>query len=227
MKKIACILTATAVISLAPAYSQVREKNAMVKKVFTVLKTKDEKGFVKLFPDAATTKKYILQMMGGDSSLGMLKEMMAEITDSSLQEEYGTDFQQIISRGEKKGVEWSSATLVKYTLDSSISEEGMPMLNGKIYFNSKGKAYFLSYNDIIKFGDEGWYGVNIERVDLKSKENEPEVIDWEVFGTDSVAIADSVFKQDIKKPVEKPKPPPAKNKPPVKNGKQTPGRLPE
>jgi hypothetical protein len=216
----------------AISFSQEKDKDVMVKKIFKILQQKDDKSFVHLFPNAVTTKEFARKLMGEDSTYEGSEEfnnMMETLTDSVLQERYREMFMEIITDGEKKGVEWAKTNFVSYTADSSIHEETkMAKLEGKIYFNIDKMEYFLKYNDIIWFENHGWYGVTFDRVDEKSKENEPEEFDLSV--RDSVSMMmDTAIAAPVEKPAIKPTKSntvPVKNKP-VKTKSQSPANKPE
>jgi hypothetical protein len=224
MKKIKLLFVITLVLFAASSFSQEKDKEVMIKKIFKILQQKDDKGFVHLFPDAVTTKEFASKLIGVDSTYEGSEEfnnMMEMLTDSILQERYREMFIEIIEDGEKKGVEWAKTNFVSYTADSSIQEETkMPQLEGKIYFNIDKMEYFLKYNDIIWFENHGWYGVTFDRIDEKSKENEPEEFDLGVADSAAMIMDTAMMMVDtaIAAPVEKPAIKPIKsNTEPVKN----------
>jgi len=225
MKKIKWLLVIVMIITAIAGYSQVQDKETMVKQVFSVLKNKDEQGYIKLFPDAATMKE-LMSMIAKSDTTGDLQDMMKilldKITDSSLQIEFSGEFKKTIKMGEEKGVDWSQANLVSYKADSTLTKKDgieVSKLTGKIYFNVGSKEYFLKFNEVIWFEREGWYGVDIERIDEKSKEHDDSGLAWQGYG-DSVMVAvdslrlvaDSVANARENKPVQKAKQP-VKNKP--------------
>ena len=166
-------------------------------------------------------KEFVLKEIGEDTLNEEYKTMLADITNSSLQKEFGEMFKEIIEKGEGKGVEWAKTNFVSFTADTSVEEESeMARLEGKIYFNVGKLEYFLNYDEIIWFENYGWYGVSIDRIDEKSKENDPEEMEVQVADStmmmmDSVAaVMDTVKVIPEKSPVIKP----SKNeKTPVKN----------
>jgi hypothetical protein len=239
MKKIKLLFVITLVLFAASSFSQEKNKEVMIKKIFNILQQKDDKGFVHLFPDAATTKEFARKLLGEDSEYKASEEynnMMSMLTDSILQERYREMFMEIIEDGEKKGVEWAKTNFISFTADSSIQEDTkMSQLEGKIYFNIDKMEYFLKYNDIIWFENHGWYGVTFDRIDEKSKENEPEefdlgVADSAAMMTDTAMMAvDTVIAAPVEKPAIKPtrnSKQPVKNKP-VKTNNQIPANKPD
>jgi hypothetical protein len=237
MKKIKWILLIVLATIQIAGDAQVSNKDEMIKKIFSVLKNKDEEGYIKLFPDAATIKAFLTTLIKADTSGDMNAKITAyidQITDSSLRVDLRKDFKKYIKKGEDKGVDWSHSVFVSYNADSiMVKQDGVeaPQLTGKIYFNNNNKEYFLKFKDIIWFENKGWYGVEINRVDEKSKENsidEEDDADEEISKTiaaDSTAIADSMIKMTNKKPVQKSKQP-VKPKP-VKPKTQPPAKKPE
>jgi hypothetical protein len=220
MKYILIILFATLAV---PSFSQEKNKEVMIKKIFTVLQQKDEAGFVKLFPDAVIMKELIIKQIGQDTA-GITGDeyntMLAELSDSSLQKEFGEMFREIIEQGENKGVEWAKTNFESYLVDSLMDEESKTaMLYGKIYFNVNKTEYFLKFEEIIWFENLGWYGVSIDRIDEKSKENDPEEMAWNAV--DSTMMMDSaaaIIDTAMATPETAPDVKPLKNsKEPVKN----------
>jgi hypothetical protein len=215
--------------------AQVTNKDEMIRKIFAVLGNKDEEGYIKLFPDAATIKAFLSTLIKADTSgdmNAMITDYISQITDSSLRVDLRKDFKRYIRKGEDKGVDWGHSVFVSYTADSIMEKKDgieAPKLTGKIYFNSNNKEYFLKFNDIIWFENKGWYGVGINRVDEKSKENndESEEIDEEIsrLNADSLAMTDSIAKAINKKPVQKSKQP--VNPKPAKTKTQPPAKKPE
>jgi len=234
MKSMKLIMMISLVMMVGAAGAQVKDKDAMVKKIFTVLRQKDKEGFVGLFPDAATCKKFMLKVLG-DLDKEELDELINSMTDSSLQSDFRETFSKIIKQGEERGIDWSQTKLISFLADSTLERESkMPKLNGKIYFNSGQKEYFMIYDEVIWFEGLGWYGVDIGRIDEKSKENEPDEfirnldVDTAMMLVDTTVIMMDTTRQVIieEKKEVKPKTPKEKNKP-VKSKSQTSARKPE
>jgi hypothetical protein len=205
----------------------------MVKKIFIILQQKDKEGFIKLFPDAALTIELVKKIFVGERQ-ALLDEILPLLTDSSMQIKFSEIFAETMDKSVEKGFDWSQANLVSFTADSSFDKEtNMPVMNGKIYFNAGSKDYFMAYADIIWIENRGWYGVNIDRVDEKSKENEPEEfkrspdIDSVMMQVDSaMAIRDTTMKVEEIKPVKKTTPVKPTGKP-LKVKSQTPAKKPD
>jgi hypothetical protein len=245
MKKTNLIIVIVLVLSNVVGYSQTTNKDEMVKKVFATLKNKDEEAFIKLFPDGATMRNFFFATIATDTA-GKKEEMAAFnslMSDSNLEEDYREDFKKFIRKGEKNGVNWTEARFVSHTVDSMVAEEDgvkMRTLQGKIYFNVGEKEFYLRFSDVIWFDNKGWFGVNINKVDEKSKEsmadNMPGFDGDEDVPTaeeleagriaDSTRIADSLAVIGNKKPVQKQKAKqPVNPKPKTKT--QTPAKKPE
>jgi len=245
MKKAGLVLLAVFLIITTPSSGQEKNKEVMIKKIFAVLAEKDEEGFVNLFPDALTLKAYMIKAFKIDTTdkdNSETKAFLDSMDDESMQQEFREDFLKFIRMGEDKGVDWLNAKFISYLADSiMVDEEGAktPMLKGKIYFDIGIEKYFLSYNQVIWFENRGWYGVNINRIDLVTRENEADVYDWDgkvvdssLFVMDSVVsatIADSTMITITEIPVTKKKTDkaqPEKNKP-LKKKSKSPARKPE
>jgi hypothetical protein len=171
-------------ISTINSKAQVVSKEIMVQKIFSVFHDKDEAGYIRLFPDAAGTRYFLMEILkrqsGVDTTNPAFTDLFNEITDSSLKEEYLVDFHRYLKKGEKNGVDWSKTVFVSYAADSVMStnpEIPFPELSGKIYFKSGGVDYFMNFREVLWFMDKGWVGMDISRVD--KKENEGKVPDDE------------------------------------------------
>lgn len=203
MKKVFFLLLTTLFLS-ATGFCQELDKEVMVKKVFTLLKNNDKKGYITLFPNAALTKEFLFKMMDADTSMGkqerntMMESFLDKINDSDLKKNYAKEYDRVTKMAANKAVNFSKATYVSHTLDSTYKEEGgirASKLAGKIYFTQNGKDYFLKYDNIIWFENKGWFGVSIDYIDLKEKENEDEehagvlLPDTAMVAVDTAAIA--------------------------------------
>lgn len=218
MKRTLAFATFIVIMFSLPAYAQEKSKEVMVKKIFSVLQQKNENAFIHLFPDAVTTREFILKLYAkdipeGDEKKAQLDELTAAITDSMLLPKFTEAFRDIITAGEKKGIDWAKTKFISYQADSSFEEESaMSVLEGKIYFNEGDKEYFLSFNQVIWFENLGWFGVDIDRVDEKSKENEPDDFVWDAavdapnsMDTLTAAVDTSLKLIEKEKPAIKPK----------------------
>ena len=194
-------LVLLSIFLLAAKNSQSQEKNReqMIKKIFSVFAEKDEDGFVNLFPPAALLKEFVFKRLNKDITASdnvETKAFLATLNDSIMQIELKQDLQKYLQMGETIGVDWLKAKFVSFTADSiTLEESGLNtmMLKGKIYFNVDATSYFLDYDETIWFDEKGWYGVSINRVDVKSKEFDVENFDWDGKIVDSTLMAmDSV-----------------------------------
>lgn len=223
MKKIS-ILFATVFFLNGAVQAQVKDRDQMVKKIFTILKTADKEGFIRLFPNAEVTKSFLRKTMMKDSALAGMQDMLNayfdKISDDVLQKEYAEDFKRAMEYASKAGADLSKAVLVSYTADSvkDDQEEQMPVskLSGNIYFTIDTANYFIKFNNVIWFEDEGWYGVNIRRIDKKSREFESD---------DDIAPPEEVIKDVAIDTVATP-PPPQKPKVAPKTSPAKPGTKP-
>jgi hypothetical protein len=236
MKKMKLIIIISLVSMFAPAYSQEKDKEVMIRKIFSVIQQKDADGFVKLFPDASTMREVVTKLYSEEKKEG-LDELLAELSDSSLQSQFSETFSEIMEKGNEKGIDWSQAKFISFSADSSIIEEiKTTRLTGKIYFNAGKIEYFMSYDDIIWFENRGWYGVNIRRIDEKSKEDEPDYSDRDLDDDSTMMTVDSAKvmmdtaskviieeKSTIKSMPIKPE----EKKKPAKTKSQSPARKPE
>lgn len=239
MKEMKWIFVVVLAAAQFTAFPQVSNKDEMIKKIFGALKNKDEEGFIKLYPDAATIKRLVWQVMAkqlesdtsGKIKIALERELDS-ITDSLIAAKVRKQFKRYIAKGEKIGIEWNKTILVSYTSDSTVEEaDGISAskLSGKIYFNYNNKEYFLAFSNVVGL-EKGWFGGEITRVDEKSRENEPYSVsdDEEIqkaIRADSTRIADSVAAAGKSGPLQKPKQP-VKNQP-AKGKSPSPAKKPE
>jgi hypothetical protein len=235
MKKMQYALVITLLGIAITGYSQEKNTEIMVKRIFQTLKNKDEEGFVKLFPDVVTMKSFVQLATKGDTAgkADKMNEYFNEMSDSSLQKEFSGIFKKSIKKGEDKGIDWSKTEWVSFTADTAIADDDglkTTSLNGNIYFRAGAKDYFMKYDDIIWFESKGWYGVSIRYIDEKGKENGPNIVmdmdenEKAGMAADSALASDSIAIAIDEMPKQKPKPP-VKSKP-VQKKIQTPARKP-
>ncbi len=184
--------------------AQVGTADSMVYKLFASLKNKDKKAFVALYPNSQQfikfTKKVLLaqkdlfkQFREIDSSLAPKRPPMnfdslftaqinriskPEVFDS-LKEVFGKTFSPVISQGEVKGVNWTTANLESYTLDSTALADsnairmmgpGFKNMKAIISFSSGNNAYRISIKNIFYIPEEGgWFGGEFNEVIRKGE----------------------------------------------------------
>lgn len=148
--------------------SQVKDKDSIIKKIYVIIVNDDVEGFVRLFPDVNTMRRMVSNLAGAELSEEQKEAVFKELTAEKLQSGYREEFDGIRKMVKDAGIKWTNSKLVSYKVDST-ENDGMPQLNGTIYFNSNGSDYFLNFSEIIYF-ENGWYGVTIGRIDLKTKE---------------------------------------------------------
>jgi hypothetical protein len=171
MKKLKCLMIMIGIMTMIAGYSQVRSKEEMVKRIFSVFKNKDEEGFIKLFPDAATLTSLVTKIIEADTSVkdpAKIKSALNEINDSSLRAELHRNFIKFLKMGEEKGVNWSQASFESCKIDSALAKQGAltaPKLSGSINFTTGDKEYLLDFTDVTWLENRGWYGVKLVRVD--------------------------------------------------------------
>jgi hypothetical protein len=199
-KKIVSLLAVCFLLQTAKA--QVSNADTMIHKLFTTLKAKDEKAYVALYPNATQFGTMMRVMMERMLNSEQMKQMMAMDEKSKninidslintevsklnnplifgeMQKDFAKDFQKIIEKGEKKGVNWSEAKLESYTIDSSaLDDEDMKMFQGSGIKNMKGimnftvgdSAYQMSFTKIVYLPTEGgWFGGEFPQVVRKGE----------------------------------------------------------
>jgi hypothetical protein len=198
------VLLTIFLIITKPSLCQEKNKGAAIKKIFSVLAEKDEEGFLNLFPDVATMKTFMLKALnkeGATKNAEEIKTFVAALEDSTMQIDLREDYFKYIRMGEDNGVDWSRATFISFTADSvQVEQSGIKtsMLKGKIYFTVDTAKFFLAYDEVIWFDNTGWYGVSIDRVDARSKENNDDGYVWDGRIVDTtLMIMDSVVAATI------------------------------
>ena len=212
-------------ISLAAAVSQaqVSTPDAMVQKLFASLRNKDEQSFVALYPNGKQMASLMRGMMETMFKSEEMQKMMSmdeksknmnidslidaqisQVTKPEAQAEmaksFAKNFQEIIEKGEKKGVNWSQAQLVSYKLDSTsqVADQEMKMfagagiknLKGVIEFNAGGTDYQMNFDKVLFIPTEGgWFGGEFKQVIKKGESFAADVPETELL-TDS-AVTES------------------------------------
>jgi hypothetical protein len=218
------------------ANAQVRSADSIVHKLFSSLKNKDEKAFTSLYPNSRQMASMVRGMMEAMFNSDEMKKMMAmdeksknlnidslinaqvaqmdkPETQAEMQKSFSENFQQIIDKGEKKGVNWSQAQLVSYTLDSTarVDDEemkmfagsGMKNLKGVIDFRAGGTDYQMNFDKVLFIPSEGgWFGGEFKQV-IKKGENFSADAGADVPPTDeSTAERDARLKKETKTKVK-------------------------
>jgi hypothetical protein len=173
MKRIRSILTLICfLIFCQAAQAQINSPDTMAHRIFTILKTKDEKAFVALFPNPEQMIKMLSKVMAnlvieiakadttnkkevnqGDFNALMLEGLKKKTTPEQLAKEYGRfakNFRDIIEKGEQRGIDWNKIALLRYTYDTITMNDEMAV---KIFGNDgmksmKGRLYFTSADTV-------------------------------------------------------------------------------
>lgn len=201
------ITVALLCLSLQAVQAQVRSADTLVHKIFATLQAKDEKAFVALYPNSEQFGRFIRGIMEQTMKSEQIRNLMAmdektkgmnldSLVDAQIAEEikpekfaqtqaqFGKTFQQIIEKGEKKGVNWSQAKLTGFTIDSTAfgDKEGMPFqitglkeAKGVIDFSVGDKPYQLAFGKMMFIEKEGgWFGADFPQLARKGESLEPD-----------------------------------------------------
>ena len=178
--------------------AQVSNVDTMIHKLFATLKSKDEASFIALYPNGTQMANLVRSMLNTMFKSPEMQQMMAmdeksknmnidslvnaqvsqmnkPETQTEMKKAFSKNFQDIIDKGEKKGVNWSQAQLVSYTLDSTAeaSDEEMKMfagagvknVKGVISFTSGGADYQMNFDKVLRIPSEGgWFGGELKQV---------------------------------------------------------------
>jgi hypothetical protein len=185
------------------AFAQVSNADSMIHRLFNSLKNKDEKSFVTLYPNTQQMNKMVRGMMETMFKSEEMQKMMAmdekaknmnidslidvqmaqmnkPETQAEMQKSYGESFRSIIEKGEKKGVNWSQAQLVSYTIDTTAKADdqemrmfagsGIKAMSGIIDFKAGGTDYQMNYEKVLYIPSErGWFGGEFKQVIKKGE----------------------------------------------------------
>lgn len=195
-----------AVVAATSLRAQVSQPDAMVQKIFATLQNKDEKAFVALYPNAAQFTKLMRSMMEQMLNTPEVKQAMAadptaknlnvdslinaevsKISDpesfAQMQKKFSSSFQQIIEKGEKKGVNWSNAQLTNFTIDTTaaldgelaaLKPTGIKAMSGVIEFRSNNTDYHMSFDKVMYLPEEGgWFGGEFPQLARKNESLKP------------------------------------------------------
>lgn len=219
--------------TLTSLQAQVKNADTMVHRIFAALKAKDQKAFVQLYPNAEQFSRFIRNIMEQTMKSDEIKKLMeadektkglnldslieAQVAVVSspgamrkMQEEFEQTFQQIIEKGEKKGVKWTEATLTGYTLDTVDMEatgapfqpKGIKEAKGVIDFTVGNAPYQLAFNKMMYIESEGgWFGADFTQVARKGESLQPD---------EEAADHAEAAPQDKKEPATKSKTPATK-----------------
>ena len=183
--------------------AQVKTADSMVHKLFGSLKNKDEKSFTSLYPNGQQMASLMRGMMESMFKSEEMQKMMAmdeksknlnvdslidaqlaQVTkpeaQAEMQKSFAKNFQEIVEKGENKGVNWSDAQLVSFTLDSTaqVDDEEMKMfarsgvknLKGVIDFRAGGTDYQMNFDKVLYIPSEGgWFGGEFKQVIKKGE----------------------------------------------------------
>lgn len=175
----------------------------MIHRLFNSIKSKDEKAFVTLYPNTQQMNKLVRGMMETMFKSEEMQKMMAmdekaknmnidsliEVqmaqmnkpeTQAEMQKSYGENFRSIIEKGEKKGVNWSQAQLVSFTVDTTsdtggeemrmFAGSGIKAMKGVIDFKSGGTDYQMNYEKVLYLpSEQGWFGGEFKQVIKKGE----------------------------------------------------------
>jgi hypothetical protein len=201
IKRLAFLLAISFATSAAEA--QVSNADTMINKLFTALKNKDENAFVALYPNGkqmTTMMRGMMEQMFKSEEMqkmmsmdeksknmnidslinAQLSQLSKPETQAEMQKSFGKSFQEIVEKGEKKGINWSEAQLVSYTLDSSAKADdaemkmfagsGIKNLQGVIDFKAGATDYQMNFEKVLFIPSEGgWFGGEFKQVIKKGE----------------------------------------------------------
>ena len=187
-------------------HAQVKTADSLVHRIFATLQNKDEKAFVALYPNGQQFSRFMRTIMEAAMKSDQMKEMMN--MDSTkrfnvdsiinvqvemfsrpemaqqMQAQFAKTFQQVIEKGEKKGVNWSQAKLTSFSIDSSAvkGDENMPVdfsglkeAKGVIDFTVGDSAYQLAFTKMMYIESEGgWFGAEFSQLARKGESLAPD-----------------------------------------------------
>ena len=229
MKIINRIVSIMAVLLVVQTgHAQVSNPDSMVRRIFSTLQSKDQKAYVALYPSGPQFGKMMRTMMEQMMNSDQMKQMMAmdesaknmnidsminaEVEKMSkpeafaeMEKSFGQNFQKIIQKGESKGVNWSDAKLVSYTIDTTgdiggdmamLQATGIKNMIGVIDFRSNNTDYQMSFDKVLYLpAERGWFGGEFPQLARKGESLAP---DKPAGGIDSVQMATEAPKEKEK-----------------------------
>ena len=206
MKNARRVLFAFLLLSLTNLQAQEKNADTLVHRVFAALKAKDQQAFIQLYPNAQQFGRFIRNIMEQTMKSEEIKKLMAADEKSKglnidslidaqvvavsspeamgkMQEEFEKTFQQIIEKGEKKGIRWNEAKLTGYTLDTVEVENGAAPFQPKGIKEAKGVIdfmvgtvpYQMAFTKMMYIESEGgWFGADFSQVARKGESLEPD-----------------------------------------------------
>lgn len=185
--------------------AQVPTADAMIQKVFASLKAKDQEAFVALYPNQQQFSRFMRNIMeqtlksdemkklleADEKSKGLnidslINMQVAMVTTpesmAKMQQEFAKTFQQVIAKGEQKGVKWNEAKLDSFTMDTTAIESGAPFTpagikeaKGVIHFSVGTDAYQLAFAKMMFIESEGgWFGADFPQLARKGESLAPD-----------------------------------------------------
>ncbi len=190
--------------------AQVHNADTMVHRIFTALKMEDSKAYISIQPNVSQLTKLMMGMSMGltnevhksqpaggsdvtereESKIGkdsiikvFTKTAVEEI--NFLQKIWAREFATALQRGKEKGIDWSDAELISYTIDTTVMDKrgekkvargikGEKGMRGELRLKSKGNVYHLLFDRLMFLPDEGWFGVSLGMLlhesEIKNKE---------------------------------------------------------
>lgn len=225
------VLLVAVILVMQAANAQVSNPDTMIRKIFSTLQAKDQKAFVALYPNGAQFGKMMRTMMEQMLNSDQMKQMMAmdeksknmnidslinaEVTKMStpeafaeMEKSFGQSFQNIIKKGESKGVNWSDAKLVTFTKDTTanitgdmamLQATGIKNMKGVIDFRSNNTDYQMSFDKVIYLPAEGgWFGGEFPQLARKGESLEPDKAAENMMMTDTTEAESPKAKEKTK-----------------------------
>jgi citrate lyase gamma subunit len=210
--------------ALPALHAQIKSPDTMVHRIFASLKAKDQQAFVQLYPNAQQFGRFIRNIMEqtmkseeirklmeadektkGINLDSLIETQVAAVSGpeamAQMQQEFGKVFQNIIEKGEKKGVNWSEAKLTGFTIDTAaVGAEGAPFqpkgikeAKGVIDFTVGDVPYQLAFNKMMFIESEGgWFGADFPQIARKGESLQP---DPESGENDAEDVAEQMKKE--------------------------------
>jgi hypothetical protein len=230
MKKIISVLIFSISFCII-SKAQMKNADEVVKELFEILKTKDDKRYAKLFPDYEKMEKFMMQTFARSPRRVEMDSMMAVFTEEQYKEQVlarsAEKFNNFLLIAERKNVVWNDITFKRYEVDTSSSENdefndpgaGIKKMKGGFDFMSGQKEYTVKFDQVVWFAsDSNWYGVELTNFFERGKEMEEnfEMPDNRTIAPDTLAGV-SIAAADTMKVAEyqpiKPKKTPVKKVP--------------
>ena len=225
MKKFLCLTIVVSLLFAGSSSAQNKAADERIQKIFTIIKSNDEDGFVKLFPSyenvlglAQEWARQLTDSVKKTRAINGLNEFTKEFYTKEIAKELER-FQQLLHRGRAKGINWPEIQFVNaHYQEQEMRDEILQAstFEGYFAFTFDTSHYFIDFRDMAWYKPKDiWIGVRATLTDPNDGEamNMRESLDSMAVYTDTITAEGT--------PMVPPPPPALKSKSAVSTQKFT------